>query len=101
MLTRSYILNEHGEPVPCPDLLTWGRWWGTNPDRHVARDEIGDVLVSTVFLGLDHGWGRGPPVLWETMVFGGKLDQGQERYVSRADAQAGHARWVFQVRESG
>ena len=97
-VTDRYILDETGEPVPCPDLLTWGRWFEASQDRHVARDEIGDVLISTVFLGLDHGWGRGPPVLWETMVFGGKLDEQQERYVSRADALAGHTRWLAKAR---
>lgn len=100
MLTRSYILDEQGEPVPCTDLKTLSAWWANNPDRHVARDELpGDVLVSTVFLALDHAdWQVGPPVLWETMVFGGPLNGAQERYVSRADAAAGHARWLAKAR---
>ena len=99
-MTRSYILDEHGEPVPCEDLETLGAWWANNPNRHVARDELpGDVLVSTVFLALNYEWREGaPPVLWETMVFGGPLDGEQERYVSRADAVAGHARWLAKVK---
>lgn len=39
-------------------------------DRFVAKDRfLGDYEVSTVFLGLDHGYGFGPPVLFETMIF--------------------------------
>lgn len=58
---------------------------------------VGDARVSTVFLGLDHGWGEGPPVLYETMVFGGPLDGECERYCTRAEAVAGHALMVARV----
>ena len=90
-----YVLDEHGEPVPCDDVITWGHWYAT-AERHVAHDmDEGQgadrVRVSTVFLGLDHSFGSGPPVLWESMVFGGPLDGEQQRYTSRADALRGHA----------
>lgn len=42
---------------------------------------IGDIYVSTVFLGLDHSFGsfgECKPVLFETMIFGGEHDQYQE-----------------------
>lgn len=49
-------------------------------DRHVRIDEFGSILVSTVFLGLDHNYeGKGEPLLFETMIFGGKHDQYQTR----------------------
>src|SRR6187401_652293 len=36
----------------------------------VAWNHLDDgTIVSTVFLGLDHSWGHGPPLLYETMVF--------------------------------
>jgi hypothetical protein len=47
--------------------------------------------VSTVWLGLDHGMGFGaPPLIFETMVFGGSLDGTQERYASEEHARVGH-----------
>lgn len=52
------------------------------------------ILVSTVFLGLDHSFGDGPPVLWETMVFNGEHDQDQWRYTSQEEAIAGHSHAV-------
>ena len=86
-----YILNDSGEPVPAHDITTWGKWHKT-AKRHVAEDHLpGGVRVSTVFLGIDHRFGmEGPPVLWETMIFGGPHGGYQERYTSKADAIAGH-----------
>jgi hypothetical protein len=57
----------------------------------MAKDGVGDAHVSTVFLGIDHNFtGEGPPVLYETTVFGGPEDDYQERYTSRELAEAGH-----------
>lgn len=44
-----------------------------DPRRVLAQIDLGDGLirVSTIFLGLDHRfYGRGPPLLFETMTFG-------------------------------
>lgn len=76
MKNTNYILNKHGKPVPEPDLEKWAHWFGNNEDRIVKQEHIGKIMVSTVFLGLDHNFIReGPPILWETMVFGGPHDQ--------------------------
>jgi hypothetical protein len=83
--------------VPCDDLLQWAEWFET-ADRHVANDLIGDTRVSTVFLGLDHQHGYGEPLLFETMVFGGPLDQECRRYSFWADAERGHSAIVAEVR---
>jgi hypothetical protein len=50
------------------------------------------VEVSTVFLGLDHAWGKGPPMLFETMIFGGEHDQYQERCSTWEQAEEMHRR---------
>lgn len=97
-----YILDEHGEPQPCDDIVAWGRWFQT-AERRVAQDfDEGDpakqIRVSTVFLGLDHSYiDGGPPVLWETMVFGGALDGACDRYTSKDDALKGHQRMCERV----
>jgi hypothetical protein len=84
-----YILNDAGEPVAEPDLLTWAAWYET-ADRTVAQTRLDHVSISTVFLGIDHAFTGGPPRLWETMIFGGPLDGYAQRYASRAAALAGH-----------
>jgi hypothetical protein len=100
-----YILDEHGQPVPCDDLMEWGRFMANIDRRRVAQDmDEGDesgahVRVSTVFLGLDHNFfGDGPPVLWETLVFGGLLDGEMDRYTSLAAAFEGHQEICARVR---
>lgn len=80
--------------------MAWGRWMEKG-ERHVALDVVGDVKVSTVFLGLDHSFAHGAPVLFETMVFGGPLDQEQERYATRDEARAGHAAMLERVKSEG
>ena len=53
--------------------------------------------VSTVFLGIDHNFGEGKPLLFETMVFGGKLDEETERYSTWEEAVEGHNHMVEKV----
>ena len=88
-MTERYILDANGRPQPCDDLMTWARWM-EDGNRVLRKTEIGGVRVSTVFLGLDHSFGEGPPVLWETMIFGGEHDQYQDHYASEAAAIQGH-----------
>ena len=90
-MSRWYILDNNNKPIPA-SITEAGDWLEEGSDRRtVKRDEIGDILVSTVFLGLDHAWTPGgKPVLWETMIFGGEHDQYQERYTSHKDALEGH-----------
>lgn len=73
-ITGKYILVDR-IPVAEPHLLKWGQWM-QSADRRVAETMVEGVRVSTVFLGLDHGWGgKGPPVIFETMIFGGEHNQ--------------------------
>ncbi len=92
-----YILKGH-EAVPT-DLMTWARWFEKG-DRIVAKDTVGEVRVSTVFLGLDHSFGTGPLLLFETMIFGGPLDGDMDRYTTWEQAEAGHAAMLAKVKHS-
>ena len=58
--------------------------------------------MSTVFLGLNHAVSEnGPPLLFETMVFGGQLDSEQERYTTWEEAELGHSAMVARVQGGG
>lgn len=60
---------------------------------------IGQARVSTVFIGLDHRMGGdGPPALFETMIFGGRLDEFQNRCCTWDEAERMHAEAVRLVR---
>jgi hypothetical protein len=99
---QKYILNADGDPVPV-DLLTWAAWFedvAQIAHRRIARTTLPDGrLVSTVFLGLDHRYGDGPPLLFETMVFRDGEEEACDRYTTRAEALAGHARIVAAAQE--
>jgi len=83
-----YILDEH-TPVAC-DMMTWVNRYEKNSWR-VAKTDKGDILVSTVFLGINHQWGSGPPLLFETRIFGGEHDQDRDRCSTWEQAEAMHA----------
>jgi hypothetical protein len=50
------------------------------------------VEISTVWLGIDHNFGRPPPLIFETMVFGPGTpsDLYQDRYSTEEQARQGH-----------
>jgi hypothetical protein len=86
-----YILDNNNKPIAATSIMEAAEWLDNNPNRKVVKQEhIGDIFVSTVFLGLDHAWNSDIPVLWETMIFGGEHDQYQDRYTSHKDALEGH-----------
>jgi hypothetical protein len=84
------------------DWKTWAVWFDKIENRRVARTEINEsCYVSTVFLGLDHNFsGKGEPLLFETMIFGGPLDQDTYRYRTWADAERGHEAAVVEARKA-
>ena len=99
-MNDKYIL-EGKTPKLCSNLFEWGQWFENNlQGRRVARDIIGKTKVSTVFLGLDHSFGGGPPVLFETMIFGGEHDEDMWRYNTWEQAETGHAKAVQLVKEA-
>lgn len=90
-----YILE--GKVAHPVELLEWANWY-KKADRVVSQAVVGDVRVSTVFLGIDHRFfGEGPPLLFETMVFGGPLDQETVRYSTYDKAEKGHAEMLARV----
>jgi hypothetical protein len=66
----------------------------------IGRDEISDdVMVSTVWLGINLGIG-GEVTIFETMIFGGPLDQEQWRYATLKEAKKGHRHAVEAARHA-
>jgi hypothetical protein len=87
-MSEHYILD--GKTPVATDMMTWARWLENTKARQVGYYEKDGLRVSTVFLGLDHSFGDGKPLIFETMIFGGPHDQYQERYSTWDEAEAGH-----------
>lgn len=90
-----YRLDDDGNAVPCSfkEFDETGAF--AIEKRRLHKTEVGIVRVSTVFLGIDHNfYCVGPPILWETMIFGGPHDQYQHRCSTREEALEMHRRAV-------
>ena len=90
---QHYILVD-GEPQPVTfeEFMAW--YFSHWQEARIAYTLIGEVLVSTIFLGLGHNLrdADAAPILFETMVFGGPLDHKIYRTRTRADALCEHER---------
>jgi hypothetical protein len=88
------LLTDKGYKIVKQEMTPDGRYW-----------------VSTVWLGLDHSWSGGTPIIFETMVFSGKKDRWYElggkrvytrndheqiRYCTEEQAIKGHERLLKQ-----
>lgn len=94
-----YILQGH-RAVAEPDLNKWAAAF-EQFNRVVKQETIGTVKVSTVFLGLDHQFGNGAPLLFETMTFGTPDEEQMcERCSTWEQAEEQHERVARLVREA-
>lgn len=84
----------------------WVRLLKDEHYRRVARTKLLDASdpakcydVSTVWIGLDHAFGNGPPLIFETMVWPSGDDAEVEctRYPTEQQAMDGHTRTVVMV----
>lgn len=95
---RMYILVDN-IVVKTDDIDLWSD--NLLKTRSIKYTEFGDsISVSTVFLGLDHSHTKNTgPILFETMVFGSKYEDHQERYQTYDEAILGHERICAMVDE--
>lgn len=87
----------HRDGTPGEFLEVAAEW---EAGHTLASDEVGKYWVSTIWLFVDHAWGQGDPVLYESMVFKGDdmSDLECRRYTTIPDALAGHAELVEELR---
>jgi hypothetical protein len=84
---QHFYYNREGRPISFEQWTTEFE----RRDRRVALSDTPAGRVSTVFLALNHNWDDGPPLLFETMIFGGPLHEYMWRYTTEAEALEGHA----------
>lgn len=102
-----WLLDKERQPYPVDymDAVEWAR--KMNDQRIIEHtlfspedpeNQEAAILVSTCFLGINHGMREGAPVLFETMIFGGKYDEYQERHVTFEEAKARHKEIVERMK---
>lgn len=107
--------DRKGEPIT---MREWVILHSVLEYVRVAWDEVGPYHVSTVWLGLNHNWAGGTPIIFESMVFASETSVSKEietewgtlpsvayhesfnqrRYSTEDEAHAGHAQLVEDVR---
>lgn len=93
-----YKLDENENPVSLKtgkELLEYLE----NRDHWHLTDYIDEIYISTSFLWLNSSFLE-HPLLWETMIFGGKHNMYQKRYGSAEEARKGHTKAIKLVKES-
>ena len=87
-MSNYYILVNH--KVVASTLMEWADFFEVLANRVVKQETIEGVFISTVFLGLDHGWGMSEePIVFETMILDGKDDY-QTRCATWDEAEKMH-----------
>jgi hypothetical protein len=122
-----FMLDAENNVVPMNDFTAWAHWFEHFANRIVGYTEItSECKVSTVFMGVDQrfvltvgsrdlrhreparvrgraadeAFDNGPPLVFETMIFGGPFDEWAWRYSSWDDAETGHKAAVRKAREA-
>ncbi len=85
------IYDKNGSPI---SMEEWGERLKAPEYKRVAETTLTDgKWISTVWLGLDHGFEGGQPLIFETMVFTSEKDLDEhdmERYCNIEQAEQGH-----------
>lgn len=98
MQDRHYVLD--GKNIKPVSFGEWAVWFDQSEHRVVARTHLTPKWrVSTVFLGLDHRYGEGAPIVFETMIFPETRGiNWQSRYSTWEEAVAGHEKALVWLR---
>jgi hypothetical protein len=104
MCNKKFILIDT-LPVEIDDLIFWAKEFNNNTKRIVKKTNIGNILISTVFLGICHEFldDHKHCILFETLVFDDKKEcpeyEGHMiRYTTYQKALKGHNELVKEVK---
>lgn len=110
----SLYYDKQGNPISVEEFSRL-KFGGDMEYGRIGLTQVGPYTISTVWLGIDHAFGEGPPVLFETMVFATdaweadrsvSVEEGRpplhefdcQRYCTEEEAQIGHEEMVLLVR---
>lgn len=107
-MDKKFPRNHYDKQGKVIGLGTWAKLLEDENYRMIKREDIKIgrkvYFVSTVWLGIDHGWAGKKPLLFETMIFRNtvkkdksnlnRIDVYQDRYCTEKEAIAGHKKVV-------
>lgn len=84
----SDYFDREGRPIT---LMEYGRLFSNLQYRVLYHHRFKNFLLSTVWLGINHNFSmRGPPVIFETMVFFNGMGGPMWRYSTEGEARRHH-----------
>lgn len=95
-----YMLDDYKNVIPAPvddkgmPTAEYHEWlYGSDgKNKVIKQQDVNGFWVSTVFLGLDHGFMNDAPLVFETMIFNRDMEsQNCWRYRTYNEALDGHA----------
>lgn len=93
----AYRLNKDGSISPC-SVEEWSQnFEAERGGKRIRMDDVNRVRVSTIFFGVDTAL-TGPPMVFETMIFGGAHDRWTEKTSTLAEAEQAHATALAMVK---
>lgn len=94
--------DKEGSPI---GLMEWATLFEDRAFKKIANTIIGPYHISTIWLGLDHDFGDGPPLIFETMILmedeTDSLCHWQSRYSTLPEAREGHEKACDLVHKKG
>ena len=111
MSLRFYTLDLKGNPQEAESIEAWIHWAEHHThDRVTLKTRVGETWIGTIFLGIDFGREafdmetlvKEPalPLLYETMIFGGKRPGFSRKFNSRTQAIDFHHALENMVRDA-
>ena len=98
---ESDYFDKKGNPITLEEFV---RLFEKKGYKVIKQERIGKYIVSTVWLGVSHGFYGQAPIIFETMIFcdEGKNDSlylWQDRYTTEEEALEGHKKAVDLVKQ--
>ncbi len=97
--SKYYILK--GKIPKKVSIFEWADWFEERDKRKIKRTKLSNgTIVSTVFLGVDHGFPSVEPLIFETMVFK-EENEYMDRYSTFDESVDGHDKIVKELSRNG
>jgi hypothetical protein len=97
-MTDFYILDQNKKAIEA-NIIEYAQFNSDANNWRVKKDIVGDTVISTVFLGVNHSYDGGRPLLFETMVFGGVHDEYMDRCSTWDEAIIQHSKVLNMVKD--
>ena len=92
------MLDKYNKKCEAITFEEWGKLVGDKDYKVIRQDTLPNgKWVSTVWLGIEHGFVEGKPLIFETMVFPKRSDydgRDMERYCTEQEAIKGHQKMM-------